>query len=124
MYHSAVTFWGYHAFRWSGRGHPSMGRRSSVSQEVQQHVALPKLYGQPAYARPPRVVAEQERPFDPDELPLAIEMTEEERVVFDGLPAQPYPADGHEAPLNGHDGSLSPRPLRLKKLAARILGGE
>jgi hypothetical protein len=93
-----------------------------VSQEV-QHVALPKLYGQPAYTRPPRPVAEPERPFDPDELPLAVEMTEEELGVAQSLPARPYPAGQHETPLNGHDGSLSPRPLRLRKIAARILGG-
>ena len=35
-----------------------------------QHVALPKLYGAPAYARPPRPVEEQERPLDLDDLPL------------------------------------------------------
>jgi len=94
-----------------------------VSQEV-QHVALPKLYGQPAYARPPRPVDEQARPFDPDELPLEIEMTEEELMVAASLPARPYLAGQHDQPLNGHDGTLSPRPMRLRKLASRILGGE
>jgi hypothetical protein len=95
-----------------------------LSEEVQQHVALPKLYGQPAYARPPRLVSDQERPFDPDELPLAVEMTEEERVVVERLPGELYAASADQPPLNGHDGSLSPRPLRLKRLAARIIGGE
>ena len=94
-----------------------------MSQEV-HHVALPKLYGQPAYARPPRAVLEAERPFDPDELPLTVEMTDEERVVAQSLPGQPYAASAEEPSVNGHDGSLSPRPLRLKKLAARIIGGE
>jgi hypothetical protein len=93
-----------------------------VAQEP-QHVALPKLYGQPAYARPPRIVEDQPRPFDPDELPLEIEMTEEERMVAEALPGQKYTSGGGEPQLNGHDGSLSPRPLRLKKIAARILGG-
>jgi hypothetical protein len=93
-----------------------------VPQEV-HHVALPKLYGQPAYARPPRIVEDQPRPFDPDELPLEIEMTEEERMVAEGLPGQKYSTGGSEPQLNGHDGSLSPRPLRLKKIASRILGG-
>jgi hypothetical protein len=92
-----------------------------VPQEV-HHVALPKLYGQPAYARPPRPVDDQPRPFDPDELPLMVEMTEEERAAA-SLPGQPYAATV-EPQLNGHDGSLSPRPLRLKKLAARILRGD
>jgi hypothetical protein len=70
------------------------------------------------------MVAEQERPFDPDELPLAVEMTDEERVVVERLPGQLYAASAEEPSLNGHDGSLSPRPLRLKRLAARIIGGE
>jgi hypothetical protein len=94
-----------------------------LSEEVQQHVALPKLYGQPAYARPPRLVTEQERPFDPDELPLTVEMTDEERVVLERLPGRPYGSSAEEPAMNGHDGSLSPRPLRLKKLASRIIGG-
>lgn len=93
-----------------------------MPQDV-HHVALPKLYGQPAYARPPRPVGEPVRPFDPDELPLAIEMSAEELAAFESLPARPYTAE-HQAPLNGHDGSLSPRPLRLRKIAARILGGD
>lgn len=37
----------------------------------QRHVALPKLYGAPAYARPPVVpVNPVPRPIDPDDLPL------------------------------------------------------
>jgi hypothetical protein len=39
-----------------------------VSDE--QHMALPQLYGGPAYSRPHRPVQEIVRPFDPDELPL------------------------------------------------------
>ena len=44
----------------------------------EQHIALPQLYGAPAYARPPAVV-EGERPFDPDELPIEAFQTDEER---------------------------------------------
>jgi hypothetical protein len=47
-----------------------------VSDE--QHVALPHLYGGPAYSRPPRPVAEIPRPFDPDELPLEAERSDED----------------------------------------------
>ncbi|HYM83084.1 MAG TPA: hypothetical protein VEY67_02895, partial [Candidatus Dormibacteraeota bacterium] len=36
----------------------------------EQHVALPKLYGAPAYARPPRIFDTIDRPTDPDDLPL------------------------------------------------------
>ncbi|MGZ3632227.1 MAG: hypothetical protein ACXWQ6_07305, partial [Candidatus Limnocylindrales bacterium] len=37
---------------------------------VQQHMAMPRLLGAPAYARPPAAVAIARRPFDPDELPI------------------------------------------------------
>jgi len=47
-----------------------------VSDE--QHVALPHLYGGPAYSRPSRPVAEIPRPFDPDELPLEAERSDED----------------------------------------------
>ncbi len=36
----------------------------------EHHVALPKLYGAPAYARPPRRFDAADRPPDPDDLPL------------------------------------------------------
>ena len=39
----------------------------------EQHIALPKLYGAPAYGRPPRAVVEAApRPPDPDDLPLEV----------------------------------------------------
>jgi hypothetical protein len=47
-----------------------------VSDE--QNIALPHLYGGPAYSRPPRPVQEIPRPFDLDELPLEAERTEED----------------------------------------------
>ncbi len=47
-----------------------------------RHLALPKLYGQPAYARPSITpTAPVERPFDPDDLPLEVEQTHEEREL-------------------------------------------
>ena len=91
--------------------------------QEEHHVALPRLYGQPAYARPPRSVDDQPRPFDPDELPLEVEMSDEERMVAESLLGRPYPIGAREPQVNGHDGSLSPRPLRLKKIASRILRG-
>ena len=48
----------------------------------EQHVALPKLYGAPAYARPPRHAEEVDRPFDPDDLPIEVHQTDEERYLM------------------------------------------
>ena len=59
----------------------------TVATDSDPYFALPKLYGAPAYARPPRVVPESERPFDPDDLPIAAEMTDEERAVTSTLRA-------------------------------------
>ena len=99
--------------------------------EQQQHVALPKLYGQPAYARPPRHVAVADRPFDPDDLPIEMEQTPEERHLLESLPARSYAAGGaqltgqmaaYPATPNGVAPSLRPKPLSLRALAGRILG--
>ena len=54
----------------------------------EQHVALPKLYGAPAYARPPGPTATVARPFDPDDLPIDAYMTDDERD-FASDPAGP-----------------------------------
>jgi hypothetical protein len=44
------------------------------------YMAMPRLMGQPAYARPPRpLVAATPRPFDPDDLPLERFRTDDER---------------------------------------------
>ncbi len=48
----------------------------------EQHVALPHLYGAPAYSRPPRPVEELARPFDMDELPLEADRTEDDVVLL------------------------------------------
>ena len=49
------------------------------------YFALPSLYGAPAYSRPPRPPVQVERPFDPDDLPISIEQTDEERRLADAL---------------------------------------
>lgn len=82
-----------------------------------RHVALPKLYGGPAYARPVVSVASSERPFDPDELPLVVAMTEEERAILD-----------EDRRLAGQAGTkpsseLTSRPFSLRALSNRILLG-
>jgi hypothetical protein len=88
-----------------------------VNQE-ERHLALPKLMGQPAYARPARPVEVHARPFDPDDLPILAEMTDEEREVADRLAA-----DGHDRASNGSGGyhlpSVPGRRL-LRSLAGKL----
>lgn len=99
----------------------------------EQHVALPKLYGAPAYARPPRPAEVVDRPFDPDDLPIETEMTPEELYLLATLPARSYAPGGgypsgqrgaHPATPVDAEPTLHPRPLSLKALAGRILGGD
>ena len=94
----------------------------------ERHIALPKLYGAPAYARPAPVVAVVARPFDPDDLPIEAVMTDEEREIAANLPAHAYlPGGSHANVDRNHDGGddeprLRPRVLSLRSLAGRILG--
>jgi hypothetical protein len=90
----------------------------------EQHIALPKLYGAPAYARPAPVVDQTPRPFDPDDLPIEAVMTPEEREIAASLPAHAYAPGGAHLVAVGGSGdrpTLSPRPLSLRALAGRIL---
>lgn len=94
----------------------------------EQYVALPKLYGAPAYARPAPPVEETPRPFDPDDLPIEAVQTLEERDLASTLPARSYePANSHETKKRrrfrkNERLSLRPKPLSLRALAGRILG--
>jgi hypothetical protein len=94
----------------------------------EQHVALPKLFGAPAYARPAPVVDVTPRPFDPDDLPIEAVQTDEEREIAASLPAHAYAPGGAHLKLDQRHGrhdpepSLNPRPLSLRALAGRILG--
>ena len=93
--------------------------------EQLHHVALPALYGAPAYARPAPIAAQAARPFDPDDLPIEAVQTDEERQILAELPARSYAAGGavaHDRELRVSVPSLQPRPLSLKALAGRILG--
>lgn len=99
----------------------------------EQHVALPKLYGAPAYARPPGQVATVARPFDPDDLPIDAYMTEDERDFASTLPARAWaPGGAIEAGRDNshvHDGhpqppaGLRPRALSLKTIAGKLING-
>ena len=93
----------------------------------EQHVALPRLYGAPAYARPSRPVVVSARPFDPDDLPIEAIQTPEEREIAASLPAHAYAPgelgpNGNGAVASDQAPSLQPRPLSLRALAGRILG--
>jgi hypothetical protein len=89
----------------------------------EQHVALPQLYGAPAYARPLRIVPPSPRPFDPDDLPIEAIQTDEERELAETMPARLYKGQRHSRETSRDDGpSLRPRPLSLRALAGRILG--
>ncbi|MEO8468243.1 MAG: hypothetical protein ABI573_01095 [Chloroflexota bacterium] len=100
-------------------GQPQQGREQTpnVSTDEHRHVALPKLVGGPAYARPVATVQLSERPFDPDALPLVVAMTDEERAILDEdriLAAQAVAAPPP---------ALTSKPFSLRVLSNRILGG-
>jgi hypothetical protein len=99
-----------------------------VSIDEQQHIALPSLYGAPAYARPPVLVPTTERPFDPDELPIAAAQTDEEREFTSALPAHAWAPGGAKLGGDKQPGSdehhgLRPRRFRLRGITGRVLGG-
>jgi len=85
-------------------------------------MALPKLYGAPAYARPPRPVSDADRPFDPDDMPLEAEQTSEERELAHELAARRYTGGSVGDPVRGREGQLGGRPFRLAAIASRIRG--
>jgi hypothetical protein len=94
----------------------------------EQHIALPKLYGAPAYARPPAPVAAVPRPFDPDQLPLAVDQTDEERESVAYIAARTYEADRsarrHQETNGSNSGQLRARAFSLRTIAGRLLGGD
>lgn len=96
--------------------------------DEQRHVALPLLYGAPAYARPPVVAAAPiPRPVSPDDLPIVAEMTEEDLALlsmgpaFDGrFPAMPGGAGGATGMTPRQ--SLQARAFSIRAVADRIRG--
>jgi hypothetical protein len=89
----------------------------TVAIDEYQHVALPKLMGQPAYARPPRTaVTETARPIDPDELPLEAHLDDEEREHARALRAMPFLA------VPTSTGDAGPAPAQPRRRGFSILG--
>jgi hypothetical protein len=87
----------------------------------EQHVALPKLYGAPAYARRQPAVDATPRPFDPDDLPLEAAQTEEDRAMA----AQGWSSTDGDADDGTHTSTgLTARSFSLRNIAGRLLGGD
>jgi hypothetical protein len=104
-----------------------------VSIEEQQHIALPKLYGAPAYARPQPAVDTGPRPFDPDDLPIEAFQTEEERAIAANLPPRAWApggvviqsAEGAARRESTHTSTgLTARSFNLRRIAGRLLGSD
>ena len=77
--------------------------------------ALPKLYGAPAYARPPVLSLNPvDRPFDPDDLPLEAERTQEDKELVTQLQPHPYERVAAGQSAVSRSGNLHPRPFRLR----------
>ncbi len=99
-----------------------------MGNEDHIHMALPKLYGAPAYSRPPVTPARPvERPFDPDELPLSSELNEEERALVEQLVARPYDgaaSSGARPASNAGPAMLRGRPFRLRSIGALFKGSD
>ena len=96
----------------------------------EQHIALPKLYGAPAYSRPAAPVAVTPRPFDPDDLPLVAHQSEGELEASTSLTPRAYAADG-SLRFGDDDGAsstgandLQPRSLSLRAIAGRLIGSD
>jgi len=105
----------------------------TVAADPDPYFALPKLYGAPAYARAPKVVPESERPFDPDDLPIAAEMTDDERLFARTLPASGWyrsngnglrpPGSPHGAPveMSGSAGATDAAGVGARRFSLRAL---
>lgn len=117
----------------------------------EQHMALPQLFGGPAYSRPPRRLQEIVRPFDPDELPLEAQRIEGEIAAANELAgttwapvgAPPVKSKGSRrsrtaksakagqaavgpvvaSPTDNASSGLQGRPFKLRNLG-RIFGGD
>jgi len=126
-YHSAVRSTRHHSAQvgWSVLIVTIEGtERVSIDE---QHVAMPKLYGAPAYGRPQRHEAEDgDRPFDPDELPIEAHRTDEEQEFASTLPAKAYAPGGITLAKPGEtttEGNLQPRSFSLRSVAGKLFGG-
>ncbi len=87
-----------------------------------QHVAFPKLFGAPAYGGPPIPVETVARPFDPDELPIEAQLTDEEREFKATLPARAYAPGGVALGGDGQSDTRTSTGLRPRAFSLRGIG--
>ncbi len=87
----------------------------------EEHVAHPRLYGAPAYARPPAAVAQTPLPLGPDDLPITAAQTPAEQALAETLVARPYETVSPLERACREEPRLEPRPLLLRALAGRLL---
>jgi hypothetical protein len=97
----------------------------------EQHIALPKLYGAPAYARPSAPVEDAARPFDPDDLPIEAFRTDHEREFVSSLPEGVWSPGGAILTRSGSTAGsmaegqrLMPRKLDLRAIAGRLINSD
>lgn len=85
----------------------------------EEHVAHPRLFGAPAYARPPLRITPTVLPLDPDDLPIAVEQTDEERALAEALLARSAGVAVRAAV--SPEPEPNPQPQRLSAIAVRLL---
>jgi hypothetical protein len=86
----------------------------------EEHVALPRLVGAPAYGRPPLRITQTALPLDYDDLPIAVEQTPEERAIAEELLTKPFGVA--ERPVAEPAPEPQPQPQLLSAIASRLLG--
>ena len=95
-----------------------------MSIEETQNVAMPKLYGAPAYWRPPHHVEDADRPFDPDELPIEADRTDDEHEFASTLPPRAWAPGGIQLAAGeaGTETDVQSKGFSLRATAGRLLG--
>lgn len=107
------------------------GVERAVPQDRDPYFAFPTLRGAPAYARPPRPVPDPTRPFDPDDMPIAAEQSDEQRAVLRerglvGRYRQPLAQEAGVPALAGGYLPASPSPpapVPARRLNLRVFAG-
>ena len=94
----------------------------------EQHVALPQALRCPGLC--PAIASRpgSERPFDPDELPIEAERTEEEREFTAALPEYAWTTPGgvrigRDGKPTTDEGQARPRKRRLRGIGGRFRSG-